>query len=566
MTQVATPGSVSVSFAGSVRDIHGRPMDLSQRGDELWATFDDPDTREHARIARQVVLTTGSHQQQQFWYATGRNRLLGKLPGVFLMDSRTWVPRQAVFLRPPDLSDGSDSGAWNAICISCHTTSGRPQLDVPFGARPALSLNADSQVAEFGIACEACHGPGAAHVAANHNPVRRYAWRFFERPDATIVNPSRVPTARRSQICGQCHSIWEFYGVDGERRANVRSSWYRPGGELGQSVYIARPSADPNSPILKEILADDPRFVEDSFWSDGMVRVSGREYSSMIESPCFRRASDETRRLDCTSCHSMHADGESDQLARWADSHQLAPERDTNEACLQCHGGFRKDLESHTKHRGAAGNSCYNCHMPYTTYGLLRALRSHQVSSPSVATTLKTGRPNACNLCHLDKSLRWTADQLHSVFGMSETETTQLDGNVSAAVSWLLRGDAGQRALLAWALGWPPARVASRGDQWIAPLLASTLDDPYDAVRQIAARSLQHQPGFEDSRYDVAMNRTLGREAMADALARWGSSTHAPLDSALANSVFVDKRGQPRSDDIERLKQLRDTRPLALRE
>ena len=90
MTQVATPRSVRVSFAGSVPNVHGRPMDLEQRGDELWATFDNPDTREHGRITRQVVLTTGSHQQQQFWYATGHNRLLGKLPGAFLIDSGTW--------------------------------------------------------------------------------------------------------------------------------------------------------------------------------------------------------------------------------------------------------------------------------------------------------------------------------------------------------------------------------------------------------------------------------------------------------------------------------------------
>ena len=34
------------------------------------------------------------------------------------------------------------------------------------------------------------------------------------------------------------------------------------------------------------------------------------------------------------------------------------------------------------------------------------------IESPDVATTLKTGRPNACNLCHLDKTLDWTAEHL----------------------------------------------------------------------------------------------------------------------------------------------------------
>ena len=44
---------------------------------------------------------------------------------------------------------------------------------------------------------------------------------------------------------------------------------------------------------MKRLLADDPGFVEDSFWSDGMVRVSGREYNGLIDSPCFKDATDD---------------------------------------------------------------------------------------------------------------------------------------------------------------------------------------------------------------------------------------------------------------------------------
>ena len=32
----------------------------------------------------------------------------------------------------------------------------------------------DSQVAEFGIACEACHSEGREHIARNHDPIRRF--------------------------------------------------------------------------------------------------------------------------------------------------------------------------------------------------------------------------------------------------------------------------------------------------------------------------------------------------------------------------------------------------------
>ena len=62
---------------------------------------------------------------------------------------------------------------------------------------------------------------------------------------------------------------------------------------------------------------------------------------------------------------------------------------------------------------------------------------------------------------------------------------------------WLLRGDAGQRALIAWSMGWPPAQRAS-GTSWMAPSLSVLMNDPYEAVRFIAHRSLRSLPGFAD--------------------------------------------------------------------
>src|SRR5947208_5654909 len=88
---------------------------------------------------------------------------------------------------------------------------------------------------------------------------------------------------------------------------------------------------------------------------------------------------------------------------------------------FQAEDGIRDDLVTGVQtcalpisHHLAAssGSQCYDCHMPHTTYGVLKAIRSHQVGSPRVADELATGRPNACNLCHLDKPLAWTAHQL----------------------------------------------------------------------------------------------------------------------------------------------------------
>ena len=93
---------------------------------------------------------------------------------------------------------------------------------------------------------------------------------------------------------------------------------------------------------------------------------------------------------------------------------------------------------------------------------------------------------------------------------------------ISAAVLWLLRGDAGQRALVAWHAGWEPARKTS-GQQWIAPILAPLLDDPYAAVRYIAARSLRKLPGFQEFSYDYIGPRSTRGAAREQAMAVWAA-------------------------------------------
>src|SRR5439155_2654029 len=201
------------------------------------------------------------------------------------------------------------------------------------------------------------------------------------------------------------------------------------------------------------------------------------DYNGLIESPCYKGG-----KFSCLSCHSLHESDPDGQLAR---------NRVDNRARTQCHERFREESQAiaHTHHLAASsGSECYNCHMPHTAYGVLKAIRSHQVSSPRVADQLATGRPNACNLCHLDKPLAWTANQLagwyrHPIPSFAEDQT-----EVAEAVRLALAGDAGQRVLVAWHLGWEPAWQAG-GKSWIPPVLAQLLDDPYAAVRCVAERS-----------------------------------------------------------------------------
>ena len=73
---------------------------------------------------------------------------------------------------------------------------------------------------------------------------------------------------------------------------------------------------------------------------------------------------------------------------------QLKEGMDGNQACLRCHQQYEKELTAHTHHGSeSSGSLCYNCHMPYTSYGLLRAIRSHQIDRPTVVSALQAKRP-----------------------------------------------------------------------------------------------------------------------------------------------------------------------------
>ena len=569
MTQVATPDTAVASFKDAIiSNVHGRPMRLTERERQLWAEFDDPDSPEppdrRPRIERPVVMSTGSHHQQIYWYSTGHGRLLGQLPGAYIIAEGRWIPRRMAVLHPPGVSALSETGHWNSTCIACHATHGTPEFDTPFGSQPPATQKVDTAAAEFGIACESCHGPADTHVRQNRNLLTRYRLHLTGHADTTIVQPTRLNPRRSSQVCGQCHGVWEFYDGAGERQANSGGLPYRPGDELSATRFVAQPTVNAESPTMKALLADDSLFIRDAFWSDGKVRVSGREYNGLLESPCFKNAKTDERTLSCFSCHTLHKTSDDPRpLTQWADD-QLSAGKDGDVACVQCHPSIRDNVSGHTMHKAnSTGSSCYNCHMPYTTYGLLKTIRSHTVSSPSVAESVEHDRPNACNLCHLDRTLEWTNAALEQWYGSPLTPLRENQQRVAASVLWLLTGDAGLRAIVSQAMAWRPAQEAS-GTEWMAPYLAQLLDDPYDAVRFGAVRTLRGLPGFSGVAYDFVAPAASRRAAQLRTMATWDRVRQAShrQDSAL----LLKPDGSLDIEAVLALLKQRNNRRMLLRE
>ena len=545
MTQLATPETVIGDFENANTDAYGHQITLSRRDDVFWATMHDPEQPvrgDDSVIDRPIVMTTGSHHMQVYWYASGKDRRVGQLPTVWLKETQSWVPIHSIFLRPTQTHLGSAEGRWNSTCIKCHVTQGRPRID------SSQVTPVDTQVAEFGIACEACHGPGAEHVEAQRNNSGI--------DTSLIVNPSDLDHRRSSEVCGQCHGVWIARDPQEAENALSTGLTYRPGDNLYDTRHVFH-SGQTETEHVKNHLAKDPDFYRDRFWDDGMVRVSGREYNGLIQSPCFQRGT-----MSCTSCHDLHSAEFEDE--DWAND-QLGKGMRQNHACLQCHEEYAKDgqLTSHTHHRAdSSGSLCYNCHMPHTTYGLLKAIRSHQVSSPSVTETVEFGRPNACNQCHIDQSLSWASSSLEEWYGVPSPPLTQDQQNYSATLLAALSGDAGQRALAAWSLGWDAAHRASSTD-WIEPILAHLMNDPYHTVRLVAHRSLMQLPGYQDFAFDFLADDQTRKQRVAEILDRWSQKRNSRSGNA---ALLIDSSGGLALKEFNDLIEKRDNRTVVLAE
>jgi transcriptional regulator NrdR family protein len=281
-----------------------------------------------------------------------------------------------------------------------------------------------------------------------------------------------------------------------------------------------------------------------------------------MESPCYQRG-----KMACVSCHEMHQHrGDTRTPTEWA-AGQLKPGMDGNRACVQCHSRFADAAETarHTHHQeGSSGSKCYNCHMPHSSFGLLKAARSHMISSPTVLESSQIGRPNACNLCHQDQTLAWTAEKLSLWYKQPIPKLSEDEQKVAASAIWVLRGNAVQRALTAWSYGWPDAQTAS-GNHWQAPLLGQLLDDPVDPVRIIAHRSLKRLPGFGEFDYDFLWPPAKRSTAVLDVRNIWQQNQHGQ-EHSFSRQSLIDPTGRIQDADFQRLLKLRDNTTVEIAE
>jgi predicted CXXCH cytochrome family protein len=547
MTREATPENVKGDFQNATYTVQGITTRLTREGNNFYMETLDPkaaDGQARGPMRKfQVARLVGSHWFQECMYRDDAGRYW-RLPVSYHIVEHRWIHTNGAFLAPDTDDFWNKSTVWNESCVFCHNTKPSKMPLRPGWGRGGLEAGYQTEVAELGIACEACHGPGGYHVRVNQNPGRRFA--LGDDGDPTIVNPRRLTMQRTNDICAHCHGALtpRFAAWDPRTLADP----YDAGEELTRSHFFFWSELEQKHLYghqQRPAITPQPAALDGRFWGDGTPLTTALEYQGMALSACYENGHG---RLTCLSCHQLHP---------CEPNFLLADGMKTNEACYQCHELYRERLTAHTHHPAdSAGSLCYNCHMPYQVYSLLTTHRSHRIEGLRVKDSLGTGKPHACNLCHLDKSLGWTQENLAKWYGRAPKPLSEPERTYGSALLLLCQGDARTRAVVAGAFSWPAAQEAS-GTDWAGLFLPRLLaHERYPAVRYLAHRGLRSMYGADADGYeyladsaDRAAQLAVLRSRLADrcrpAAAKYPG---LPLDAAGQPTAILDDWLRKRND------------------
>ena len=394
---------------------------------------------------------------------------------------------------PYDFYDRHPKGAyhWQANCIRCHNTypyelrllpgrrTGFPRGDLKHtGELPKAAADAagwsivdDKELVTVGISCESCHLGGREHAeedrAIRFVPSSPKLTVAKATPELLTTKGARASAYVMNSICRQCHSA------------------VTPGPDYpdGSGIYSSREAKD---------LAGGA--------CDGAVR--------------------------CTHCHNPHEAG-----PVGGGGAGTPDEASHVGACIRCHMKYTmpKAVQAHTHHPQDAGVTCLDCHMPRIVHGLADMVRSHRISSPTDGRMYSAGAPNACNLCHLDRSVLWTTWQIERRWGFklnpNDLWKEQYGGalNGPAGLRWLKHSQPITRLAAAAAFSHLMPTRPEIARQALPSVLA-ILEDPSPPNRLLG---------------QFAVERIIGRRLTPDEYRSWAPPADRATQVAKLRSALV---------------------------
>ena len=359
------PDTVMGDFDGTSFDHDGSSTEFSKVDGEYRMTITE---RDGSVTTYPVHSVAGIEPLQQYLLETENGRLQSN-DIVWDTEKKEWYslyPDQDL-----PIGDGLHWGGpyktWNARCAECHATGYQRN----FGQRTRQYA---STQAEMGVGCEACHGPGSAHLdwAAG----RAVASSSVDLNELGLTISLTPETGAEVQIqqCAGCHSRRETFGG---------------GNPMPGTAFHDAYNLSPLRPGL--------------YHNDGQILDEVYVYGSFLQSKMYAKG------VTCTNCH---------------DPHSAGFKVEGNGLCTQCHSLagnsefptlIKADYDSPSHHfhsQGSAGSQCKNCHMPEKAYMGIDLRSDHSFRIPRPDLGAETDSPDTCTSCHDDQSQDWAADRI----------------------------------------------------------------------------------------------------------------------------------------------------------
>jgi Tfp pilus assembly protein PilF len=443
--QIADPSTIRGNFDNATYTYNGITSRFYRRGGKYFVRTDGADGALHEY---EIAYTFGIRPLQQYLVAFpgGRYQVLS-----IAWDTRPKAAggRRWFHMYPNEKVVAGDvlhwtrlSQNWNYQCAECHSTNLRKNYK-------AAEQRYETTWSEINVSCEACHGPGSAHVEWARSAQRGGS------PGAGLPNiENKQDSGSRGLVRLGAHdgAVWTINPATGiAHRDRPRTSrlevemcarCHARRGTLTDAYIPGRPLADTHRPALLD---------ETLYYADGQILDEVYEYASFRQSKMYAQG------VTCSDCHEPHA-------LRVGD----AP----NDVCARCHLSARFSTPAHHHHKAESkGASCVACHMPTRTYMVVDPRYDHSFRIPRPDLTQTAGTPNACTECHRDRSAQWAADAVTKWYG----DRSNLPPHYGIALhEGRTRSAGAERALAAVAndAGSTPAIVRATALSLLRPILS----------------------------------------------------------------------------------------------
>ena len=299
----AGPGNIKGSFDAPGNVYHyteNKTVVMEKRDSGLFqASYEKGVPKE----AHRFDITVGSGKKAQTFLYWNDGKFF-QLPLSYLVSAHQWANSPGF---PP--THAKFNRSIPSICFGCHTSYVGIKDTKIEGLQVVETFHRNRTV--YGIDCQRCHGPAAAHVDYHTAHPE-------DKQPHHMTRIRALSNQQRLDHCAICHS-----GV----------------GSLQQAVFNFKPGDDLSDYYFPEI---------GGIAKTTALDVHGNQYQLFTASKCFVKS----REMNCSSCHNPHASE--------AGNIELFSQR-----CMSCHqAGSEAFCTFKSLPAATLSKNCIDCHMP----------------------------------------------------------------------------------------------------------------------------------------------------------------------------------------------------------